>query len=403
MKTAKRIGEIVSNGLCIGCGLCEALTNGRVKMKMTQNGSLRPTPLANMTAKEAKTILNCCPGVRVEPKHQNQPHDDLIWGNYDSMQLSWAKDPDIRFRAATGGVLTALGVHLLIQQEIQFVLHVKADEHQPLHNQWCISETPDAVVAGSGSRYAPTAPLAGLLIALERNQPFAVIAKPCDLSAIHNYAKCDPRIDALCLYRLALVCGGQSRLNKSKALLAEAGIAEQDLALLRYRGHGNPGKTRVESTSGAVLEKTYAQVWEDESGWDIETRCKFCPDALGEAADIAAADVWPNALPTGEDEGFNGIVVRSNKGKSLIESAVNSQDLVLGASISVMQFNDYQPHQIHKKQNLLARFKGLEKADRPVIQTQMRLEQIAQTVDKCTFDAEVAATYQRAQANRFKE
>ena len=106
------------------------------------------------------------------------------------------------------------------------------------------------------------------------------------------------------------------------------------MALFRYRGHGNPGPTVVETTAGERFTKSYLEMWEDESGWDVETRCKLCPDALGEAADVAAADVWPGGAPTGEDAGFNGIIVRTAVGEDLVASAVEAGELVLGDPIT---------------------------------------------------------------------
>ena len=42
--TERSIAAIVANDLCVGCGLCEALTGGRVKMVMTPAGSLSLDP-----------------------------------------------------------------------------------------------------------------------------------------------------------------------------------------------------------------------------------------------------------------------------------------------------------------------------------------------------------------------
>ena len=119
--------------------------------------------------------------------------------------------------------------------------------------------------ANTSSRYGPTAPLAGLGAALDRGRPFAVIAKPCDLGAVHALSTTDSRVDELCVTRLALVCGGQSRLSKSQAVLEEFGVDEDDVALFRYRGHGNPGATVVETRSGDRFTKTYLDMWADES------------------------------------------------------------------------------------------------------------------------------------------
>lgn len=404
MKTAKSISEVITSGLCIGCGLCEAVTHGRVKMKMTDYGSLRPTPADRFTPEEEKQLLTACPGVIAEPRIQTDANLDPIWGAYSTMRYAWAGDPEIRFRAATGGVLTALGVHLVQTGQAKFILHVGVDPEQPMRNRWIMSETPAEVVANSGSRYSPTSPLAGLVKALERSEPFAIIAKPCDMGAIHRFSQSDPRINQLVVARLTLVCGGQSHHQKSIEILDEFGATEPEVTVFRYRGYGNPGRTRIETKDGKAFEKTYQELWEDEANWGLETRCKFCPDALGEAADIAAADVWPGGGPTGEDAGFNGIIVRSPVGEALVKSANGAGDLILGDFIFPQQFNDFQPHQVRKKEALAARFQGLSEAGFPIIKTAgLRLEELGKKLNLSQKERQVSGTKQRAKEGGIEE
>lgn len=363
------IAEIVANDLCIGCGLCEAITEGRVKMRMTPGGSLRPTPLDGFTKQEERTIVGCCPGVVAEARQTKEFPLDEIWGHHSTMRYAWAANPKVRHEAATAGVLTTLGQFLLWSEMAAFVLHTGADPAQPMRSRWVVSETPEEVLANTGSRYGPTAPLAGIEVALGRGEPFAVIAKPCDLGALHRLSGRDPRVDRLVVARLAMVCGGQSRLTKSLGLLEELGVDEADVSLFRYRGHGNPGPTRVETLGGDSHEVSYQQMWADEGTWDVETRCKFCPDALGEATDVAVADVWPGGGPTGEDEGFSGIIVRSFQGEALVRQAAEDGYLVLGKAISPREFDELQPHQVRKKVALASRFEGLADAGVAPIET----------------------------------
>ncbi|WP_282607225.1 Coenzyme F420 hydrogenase/dehydrogenase, beta subunit C-terminal domain [Pelagibius sp. Alg239-R121] len=403
-KTATSISEVVTSGLCINCGLCEAVTRGRVRMVMTDYGSLRPTPADDFTGEEQARLLSACPGVTVSPRAFGESEPDPIWGQHSSMRYAWAGHQDVRFRAATGGALTALALHLVKSGKVAFVLHVVADPDQPMRSRWTISRTPYDVVSGAGSRYGPVAPLAGFMSALERSEPFAVVAKPCDLNAVHNLSKSDPRVDALCIYRLAMVCGGQSRLKKSQELLREFGIEEQEVSVFRYRGYGNPGLTRVETRDGRAFEKTYLDLWADEAGWQLETRCKLCPDALGEASDVAAADVWPGGGPTGEDAGFNGIIVRSPAGEALVEAAAASGDLILGDAITPRQFDDLQPHQVRKKKALKSRYEGLQHAGFPAPQTDgLRIEALGQALDQAQSQAEFDGTVKRAREGRFSE
>lgn len=370
--SAPSIAEVVATDLCIGCGLCEAVTGGRLTMAMTATGSLRPTPLHDLSDDEEHTLLVSCPGVVAEARDDSAPLHDPVWGGYRRIAMAWAGEPDVRFRGSSGGVLTALARHLVRSGDAAFVLHVGPDPSAPTRSRWVLSRTTDDLLANAGSRYGPTAPLAGLLTALDREQPFAIVAKPCDLGAVHRYAAVDRRVDRLCIARLAMVCGGQSRLTKTQALLEEFGVTETDVTALSYRGRGNPGPTRIETTSGDVHETTYLDLWADEASWELETRCKLCPDALGECADIAALDTWPGGAPAdrhGDDEGFNAIVVRTVPGERLVDDAVSTGALVLGHALKPDRLNDFQPHQVRKKYALAARAAGVALAGVMPIET----------------------------------
>ena len=369
METSPRqpasVGEVVEHGLCIGCGLCEALGPDRWKMTMTEEGRLRPAPLSDENPAADAAILAACPGATAGATADGPEHDE-VWGRYAHMGEAWAADPEIRFRAATGGVLTALGMHLLKSGKARFILHCAADPAHPVRSRWVMSETPEEVALRAGSRYGPSDTLAGLEAALARNEPFAIIAKPCDAGAVRARAKADPRLDDLLVAVLVMVCGGASDLGKSWLLLDELGVAEDDVTLFRYRGFGNPGRTRVETSDGRAFERTYGELWGDEAGWRIQTRCKLCPDAIGEAADIAAADIWPGAQPEGEDAGFNGVITRTLTGQRLIQAAVDAGDLVLGKHHTPRDYDHFQPHQVSKKRAMAARLRGLSRAGWPV-------------------------------------
>ncbi len=365
--------EVIQNGLCIGCGLCESVSDGLVSMQMNNQGSIRPKNIDALTDQQQEILLSCCPGIRVEIRSDAKPstaiQHDPVWGEYYRLQKAWSGNDDIRFRAATGGVLTSLAIHLLEEKKVEFVYHIGANPLKPLRNHSNQSRQNQEVISNSSSRYGPTSPLNGFIQALEMKEPFAIIAKPCDLNTVHNLSKIDPRVNQYCRYRLAMVCGGQSKLTKSWQVLDEMGLNEAELTAFRYRGYGNPGKVRAETTDGLVREYEYNSFWEDENKWDIETRCKFCPDALGACADVVAADFWPGGFPVGEDAGFNSIITHTLPGEELIEAAVNSHHLILGDRLGIDEMNDSQPHQLRKKQVLLSRFKGLKAGQITPIET----------------------------------
>lgn len=358
--TPKSITDVVENGLCIGCGLCESIAPDRWKMAYTNEGRLRPFRRIEIDTGKDQEILSACPGSIARANLESAPCNDDVWGGYHRMEQVWASDPDVRFKAATGGLLTALGVYLLESGRADFILHCEADPAAPMRTRWCTSETAQEVISRAGSRYGPSATLAGLQSAIDRNQRFAVIAKPCDAGAVRERAKVDDVLDRNLVAVLVMVCGGASDLGKSQALLDEFGVEERDVTLFRYRGYGNPGVTRVEASDGRAWEKTYNDLWADEAGWRIQTRCKVCPDAIGDAADIAAADNWPGGGPVAEDAGFNGVITKTATGESLYKYALAAGVLTQGPSISPREFDELQPHQVRKKHALAARLRGMQ-------------------------------------------
>jgi coenzyme F420 hydrogenase subunit beta len=366
VRTPNSIREVVENGLCIGCGLCAAM--GPFEMVYTPEGRLRPrrTPPGDQGAAKEAAILRACPGVFTAPNVESGPYEDLIWGSYHSIEQAWAGDDEVRFRAATGGVLTALGMFLLRSGKAHFILHCAADPNRPMRSRWFMSETPEEVHTRTGSRYGPTDTLAGLEAALSRKEPFAIIAKPCDAGAVRARAADDPRIGDHLVALLVMVCGGASELGKSQAVIDSCGFSEDDVTLFRYRGYGNPGPTRIETRSGDTVEMTYQEMWRDQAGWRIQSRCKLCPDALGEAADLAAADIWPGADPQGEDEGFNGVITRTKAGEALYREALSAGALTCGGKLTPEAFSETQPHQVAKKHNLAARLRGMVAAGNSV-------------------------------------
>ena len=98
MHSATSIKQVIESGLCIGCGLCESITHGRVKMIATASGSLRPAIAAGFSAEEETRRLSACTGGRVEPRYPQARHHDAVWGGYLRMQYAWAGDRASAFK-----------------------------------------------------------------------------------------------------------------------------------------------------------------------------------------------------------------------------------------------------------------------------------------------------------------
>ncbi|CDX25806.1 Coenzyme F420 hydrogenase/dehydrogenase beta subunit domain protein [Mesorhizobium plurifarium] len=365
------LGEIVENGLCIGCGLCRSIAGaGRVDMVMTPEGRERPVVRRALDKSTLAKINAVCPGTRIAGPPPAQMNDaaltDTVWGPVERLVLGSAADPTVRFIGSGGGTLTALGQFLLSSGRVKFVLHAAASRSMPMRTERKLSFDAASVLEGAGSRYGPAATLVDFNDILDRGEPFALIAKPCDVTAVRNLARLDRRVDEHMRYALAFVCGGASDLTKSEQVLQRFGLREDELSLFRYRGHGNPGPNRIETKDGRAFEISYRQLWEDEDKWMIQPRCKICPDAIGQVADIAVSDSWLNGGPAVEDEALNGIIVRTKRGLELFDAAVEAGVLQIKRESGVAEVGELQSHQVRKRRAVWARLTGMAIAGKPV-------------------------------------
>jgi coenzyme F420 hydrogenase subunit beta len=405
--------EIVEGGLCIGCGLCQAVAGAdKIRIVLTPEGRERPVARAPLDAAMLKRINAICPGTRVEgarPEDQStsaaHASRDVVWGHAEHLAIGYARDPEVRFRGSTGGVLTALGRFLLTSGRVKFILHVAASGREPLRTERRLSFDAASVLDAAGSRYGPAAPLVDFTELLDRAEPFALIAKPCDIGAVRNLARIDSRVDRYLRYALTFVCGGASDLTKSEEVVSELGIRPKELSSFRYRGNGCPGPTRLETQDGRSFELTYQDMWEDEATWRIQPRCKICPDAIGESADLAASDVWPGGGPAGEDEGFNGIIVRTQRGLELYRAALEAGAIAVESRpVGFRDFDEFQPHQVRKKRAVWARLAGMSAAGQAVPQTHnLRLEQCARLNTVAENLAEARGARRRSRQGRLGE
>jgi coenzyme F420 hydrogenase subunit beta len=367
VRHARSLAEVAGQGLCSGCGLCAGLVPDLIHMSMSREGYLRPRFSGPLGTALDRRLLAVCPGDRQEPSPTDAPHCDLVWGPYHRVVSAYARDEELRFKASSGGMISAVCLHLLETGRVDFVLQIKPDPRAPLRSIAHASRSREEIVASASARYGPAAPLAGITALLDRGERFAVVGKPCDISGLRNLARSDPRVDVLVPYKIAFFCAGVSSLRTSERIAGKYGLSPEDVAMLRYRGHGCPGPTRIVAKDGRVFEQTYEATWSEELNQEIQFRCKICPDAIGEQADIVCGDAWVGAdgYPYAEHEGWNVVVCRSRAGDHLL-AEMEIEGSIVVKPLHARDLDRIQPHQKERKEEMLARLAGLALAGGPV-------------------------------------
>lgn len=371
MSSANNLQQIIEEGLCIGCGLCASVFPDNIQMQLSPSGHLRPDETTGLSPAQTEKINSFCPGV----VQSGMPSDQLVdkktidptWGAIDSLCKAHASNPLIRFKAATGGALTAISTYLIESGKVDAVLHVAPGGLKPYFGHSALSKTVKQVLAGTSSIYAPTSPLEQLIATLEKKIKIALVAKPCDISAVRLLGKSDERINQYIKVMLAPICGGFFPSFAMNNFLISVGANEDEVKSVSYRGEGCPGPTSIQLLNGESIKRSYLQFWgTDSSQWHIPWRCRICPDGSGEAADIVAGDTWPGCEPTEQmmeqDSGTNVIIARTTNGSDIIEAAIKANHLTFEGKASVSDLDLWQPHLVRKKVKADARYYGMRQA-----------------------------------------
>lgn len=361
------LDRVVRRGLCSGCGACAALSPKAVSMGMTDEGLLRPSQSAPISGTEDQAISDVCPGVALH-QTSNEGFDDPLWGPIVKARTGFAVDPELRHAASSGGGLSAILVHLLTSNRVDAVLQTRANTNEPLGTEGTLSRTAQEVLAASGSRYAPSAPLAMVPEILASDERVAFVGKPCDVAALRAMARHDPRIDQAIPVMVSFFCAGVPSQKGAEKILDALKVERNDVTKFRYRGYGWPGFATATLSDGREEKMSYLDSWGGILSSHVQARCRICPDGTGGFADIVCADAWDTderGYPLFEErDGISLIVSRTSLGETLISEAASSGQIDV-ADFDMGGLSAMQPGQLSKRQLTLPRILGLRAMGRP--------------------------------------
>lgn len=366
MRGSPTVERVLRDDLCSGCGLCAGVADGAIEMGVTPPGYNRPIIRGPVKAEAEATIADSCPGSKVASWRADLPSSPY-WGPAEAILTGYACDDEVRFAGSSGGVITALLIFALESGLVDRVVQVDADSEFPTRNRITVSRTADQITSAAGSRYAASSPLASIVEELEGGGRFAFVGKPCDISALRQFARHDERVDRQVPLKLSFFCGGIPSHRGADNILTEMGLAHAQLAEFRYRGNGWPGLAAARAVDGRTAEMTYERSWGHHLSKEVQFRCKICPDAVGGAADIACADAWyggESGYPQFEElDGRSLIMVRSTVGRTLLDKAVAAGRLNV-AMLAEQEIILMQPAQARRKRLVKARFAAMRLAGR---------------------------------------
>jgi len=306
--------DIVPGGLCVGCGMCAAVSPGDLEMRLLPEGRFEPRQGSGAQAGrwEGASLAVC-------PFADNGENEDSLGralfsgtdgichtsetGYFLACYSGHVTDENDRIASTSGGLITWMLGDLLRDEAVSAVVCVgpEAPGSDNLFG-YRIVRSREELAACRKSRYYPIE--VSQVIPLIKDEPGRVVfvGLPCFLKALRLAAKTDQVLADKIGFTVGLFCGHLKTRQFGEYLSRLCGVRESEAVTcdFRHKVAGQPANkyafevaTRrdgAESRKRIMMSDVYA------GGWSYTTfmlkACECCDDVLAELADLSIGDAW---------------------------------------------------------------------------------------------------------------
>jgi coenzyme F420 hydrogenase subunit beta len=359
--------NVITPNLCTHCGTCIGLSNGTLQLQLTPNG---PTPYAPHPIALPPLAYQACPGKGVDyPQLYRQVFgrlpDNWLIGNVAQVFIGYSARPEVRRRAASGGVITQTLLYLLETGKVDGAVVLAMGQPKPWLASPIIATTPEQILAASQSVYAPV-PVNMILAEMETfNGRLAYVGLPDQVASLRilqqqGHAGAN-KVD----YVLGPYVGTNMYQGSIESFLHTNGVKSiEEVAELKYREGEWPGYLQIKLQDGRLLkaEKFYYNYL---IPFYITRSTLYAVDFTNELTDISVGDAWhPQYEALGE--GFSVVVARSPQAAALL-AEMQAAGAVSLEETTVQQALNMHGHMIDfKKRGTFIRLGWRQKRGRPV-------------------------------------
>ena len=326
------VQHVYDDGLCMQCGTCAGICpTGAVRLDWDLRAGHR-LRVDRTACNDCGACVEACPGPGVDfraeawwrERDQDVPSRDFL-GPWRGLWFGWAADPAVRHAGSSGGVATALLAGALEEDAADAVLAVGLDTENPLRAVGVVCRTPHEVAACRGSKYNVVPVNSLLRRVLDEPGRYALVGLPCHIQGLRLAQRRSRRLRERIVLALGIFCGLTNEPRATEVAALQAGIAPEELAGVSYRGPGWPGGMRLQARDGRVRRREYPDYHDRHLAALVPSRCRLCPDALAEMADVSVGDAWLERF-TGSD-GVSDVIVRTPAGERLLEDLAGLLEL----------------------------------------------------------------------------
>ena len=349
------ISYTTKHHLCLGCGLCEDVCPTNSITIGIDHGEYRPqVNESSCLGDKCGRCTKVCPGLGVNLKQLSQEASEsaevkehAIIGRYTNLYTGHSTDEDIRFRSASGGLVTGLLIYLIEKKIINGAVVTRFSSKDHITPETFIARTKEELISARSSKYCPVS-MQGIRRQIrEAEGKYVIVGLPCHLHGFRKIEMMDMKFKEHVFAYLGLYCSSGRTFHLTDYVLQQRKIDKNRVKYFAYRDEGCLGSMVVryipqkEKAMGETNRNSYTspsdleQVYKERYGsyynlrsYFIPRRCHFCIDHSAELSDISFGDI--HVKPYSDDEiGVNSVIVRNPRMNELLQQAVKDGAVIL--------------------------------------------------------------------------
>jgi coenzyme F420 hydrogenase subunit beta len=340
--------KIVSNNLCVGCGMCAGILPRSLRMCSDKYGAYFPELIENPDNGWEQMSLQVCPFANIGENEdsigkrlfgaQDGVQHRLEMGYYLQCFTGYLTDDRDRVASTSGGIITWLAGEMLSSGKVDAVACVSRSDKPENLFEYQLVRDPSDLSKCKKSRYYPVEMSRIIKEIKDLNGKVLFIGLPCFIKAMRLAVKVDLILKDRIECMVGLFCGHLKTKHYSAYLARSAGVHERDIKTVEFRKkiQGMPANryafevvTRNEDSNDRrqiMMQDVWAGSW--SNNLFMLDACEYCDDIMSETADISVGDAWlPEHIK--DYRGKSIIVCRNKALLPVLEAGVNKKEIAL--------------------------------------------------------------------------
>lgn len=329
------INDVVSRGMCVGCGACNVVHDHSIRIVRTPLQTYLPD-LSSASPAAVDLANRVCPFSDGAP-NETQIGDSLYadeatqktekTGHYISFHAGRITSEEQIMGSSSGGLTSWFLNELLATGKIDGVIHVAAVANETRLFEYSVSHSLEELRSRRKSQYYAVEFSSAINGIRGNGKRYAFVGVPCFVKAVRALAALDDVLKGQLAWHVGLVCGHMKSGAFGETMADQLGVTPQSIDRVDFRVK-DPKKT-VHSYAFGVREK-------DSTAWKTRTSkqlfggnwghalfqlkaCDYCDDIFAETADVCFGDAW---LPRYESNwrGTNIALIRKQEAEEIFRS-----------------------------------------------------------------------------------